>query len=120
MFSVPVSGPVAVGVNATVSVQFEFAGKGLGHRLVGVVKLGTENERLVKVNGWVPVLDIVTVWGALVVLTATFPKSRAVGDTEATAPPREAVLDHAETTFGIRVPIVAVWFERLHPVESRT
>jgi hypothetical protein len=60
MVSVPVTGPDAVGVNATVSVQFESAGNGLEHTLVGVVKLG-EITRLGKPNGPLPVLDIVTV-----------------------------------------------------------
>jgi hypothetical protein len=104
MVSVPVSGPATVGVNATVSVQLEFAGKGFGHRLVGVVKLGTENTTLVKVNCPVPVLEIVTVWGALVVFSDTFPKASAAGDTPANAPPpKDTVLDHAEVMFGLGV-----------------
>jgi hypothetical protein len=56
------------------------------------------------VNDALPVLESVTVSGTLAVLSATFPKARAAGDTPANGAPvlaaKDAVLDHAEVMFG--------------------
>jgi hypothetical protein len=103
MMSVPVNTPLVVGVNVTLSVQLEFANTFPPHVLTTVKSAGFGPSLLVVyVNDALPVLEKVSVWGALVPSSATFPKANVAGDTEAKGAPllaaKDAVLDQAEVT----------------------
>jgi hypothetical protein len=97
------SGPVTVGVNVTLIAQVEDAATVPAHTLDVTAKSPRFAPRIaaVYVNGPVPVLDSVTVWGTLALFSGTLPKARLVGAIAAngTAVPKVAVLDHVEVMF---------------------
>ena len=91
------AGGFTVGVNVTAIVQVEFPARVPRHGSLDTTK-SPPRIALLYVTGALPVLESVTVWGRLVVLSATIPKFRAEGDTETDDPPMDTVLDHAEVT----------------------
>ncbi len=77
--SAPVRGPSAMGVKVTLTVQFVPASKASPHVVEEMAKLALA-VMLLMVSEAVPVLVIVTVWGALVVWMVSLPKLSEVGE----------------------------------------